>query len=111
MRKTQCLSIPALGVVAVLLAAPSLAFATSAWHQGNGNIVHFTPEHVNANTREQVTRELETAISDGTIRFYRLNLPPPSKTPPRPKTRQQVVDELLNQSPEQLRAQKDFYMG
>ena len=27
-----------------------LSQATSAWHQGNGNVVHYTPEHIGQNT-------------------------------------------------------------
>lgn len=27
-----------------------LSQATSAWHQGNGDVVHYTPEHIGQNT-------------------------------------------------------------
>ncbi|WP_028603836.1 DUF4148 domain-containing protein [Ottowia thiooxydans] len=111
MKKIPSLSISALAIVAGLMAAPNLAHANSPWHQGNGDVVSFTPEHVNAKTREQVVAETNTARADGTLRFYQRGLTPPAKTPVQPKSRQQVLDEMRNQSPEQLRVLNEFYQN
>jgi len=39
-----------LSLAIALVTLSGLSQATSAWHQGNGNIVHFTPEHIGQNT-------------------------------------------------------------
>ena len=87
-----------LTLAVALMALAGIAQADSAWHQGNGDVVHFTPEHIGQNTPKraldpkvhdqmlhgdaatpQVTQKPTAAISGG-------------------KTRQQVVQEFLNQS-------------
>ena len=39
-----------LSLAIALVTLSGLSLATSAWHQGNGDIVHFTPEHIGQNT-------------------------------------------------------------
>ena len=39
-----------LSLAIALVTLSGLSQATSAWHQGNGDIVHFTPEHIGQNT-------------------------------------------------------------
>lgn len=111
MNNGQTFSISTLAMVASLFFAPSLAQANAAWHQGRGDIVRFTPEHVNANTRAQVISELDAARRDGTLRFLQLALPAPAKSVAEPKTRQQVVNEMLNQPADQRRALNELYRG
>lgn len=111
MNKSPFFSVTALAMVTGLLAAPSLAQASSAWHQDNGDIVRFTPEHINSKTRTQVINELDTARADGTLSFIQRSVAVPTKSFPEPKTRQQVINDMLNQSLEQRRAQSELYNG
>lgn len=111
MSKRPTLSISALAIAAGLMALPNLAQAESPWHQGNGDVVRFTPDHVRANTRQQVVAEMDAARANGTLGFYQRGLTPPAKVPAQPKTRQQVLEELRNQTPEQLRALNEFYQN
>ena len=112
MNKSRFISIPAMAIVAGLIAAPSLAQASSAWHQGNGNVVNFTPEHVaSTKTRAQVNDELNTIIANGTLRYYQWNVPVPGKAPASTQTRQQVINDMLKQSPEQRRSMNALYNG
>lgn len=112
MNKSRFISIPALAIVAGLLAAPSLAQANSAWHQGNGNVVQFTPGHVaSTKTRAQVNAELNEIIANGTLRYYQWNVPVPVKTPVQTQSRERVVNDMLNQSPAQRRAMSELYNG
>lgn len=86
-------------LVAVLLAAssPMLAQAESVWHQGNGDVVHFDPQHVNSSqTRAAVlaqfapTKQLPRAGN---------NAPAPNTSAgPSGLSREQVVRELLQMS-------------
>lgn len=39
-----------LSLAIALVTLSGLSQATSAWHQGNGDVVHFTPEHIGQNT-------------------------------------------------------------
>ncbi|MGB3070722.1 MAG: DUF4148 domain-containing protein [Ottowia sp.] len=113
MNKSRFIAISAWAIIAGLLTLPSLAQANSAWHQGNGDIVRFTPEHVaSTKTRAQVNAELNTVIANGTLRYYQWNVPVPGKASAQPPlTRQQVIKDMLNQSPEQQRALSALYNG
>ena len=56
----------ALMIVAGLISAPLAAKAASAWHQGNGDVVTFTPEHVgSARQRAEVISEVNAASGAG----------------------------------------------
>ncbi|WP_354449435.1 DUF4148 domain-containing protein [Ottowia thiooxydans] len=84
-----------------------MAQASSAWHQGNGDIVRFTPEHVaSTKTRAQVNAELNAVIANGTLRYYQWSVPVPAKATAQSVTRQQVIEDMLNQTPKQQRAER-----
>ena len=92
----------ALMIVAGLISAPLAAKAASAWHQGNGDVVTFTPEHVgSARQRPEVISE----VND------QMGFPAPTKSLAAPKARAQVIDEMRSQTPEQIRAQKELFGG
>ena len=98
--------------LAGLLTFPMAAHAGSAWHPGNGDVVAFTPEHVNAGrSRDAVRTEVAEAQRNGTLRRYQSGIPVPAKSSIQPKTRAQVVEEMRNQSPEALKAQKELFGG
>lgn len=111
MNKRLSLSIPALAIVAALFAVPNLAYADTAWHSANGNVVRFTPEHIGSNTREQVVAELDAARANGTLKYIQMSVPIPTEASASTKTRQQVINEMRNQSPEQLRASRELYQN
>lgn len=112
MNKSRFISIPAMAIVAGLIVAPSLAQANNAWHQSNGNVVNFTPEHVaSTKTRAQVNDEVKAIIANGTLRYYQWNVPVPGKAPASTQTRQQVINDMLKQSPDQRRAINALYNG
>ena len=102
----------ALMIVAGLISAPLAAKAASAWHQGNGDVVTFTPEHVgSARQRAEVISEVNAASGAGTLRNDQMGFPAPTKSWAAPKARAQVIDEMRSQTPEQIRAQKELFGG
>lgn len=95
-----------------LLMLPMVVSAGSAWHQGNGDVVTFTPEHIQSQrTREEASAAVAAAQQNGTLRFHQMGIPMPAKSSVQPKTRAQVVEEMRNQSPESLKAQKELFGG
>jgi hypothetical protein len=102
----------ALMIVAGLIFAPVAASAASAWHQGNGDVVTFTPEHIGAKRqRAEVRAEVNAASEARTLGSYQRGVLPPARNSAAPKTRVQVIEEMRNQTPEQLRAQKELFGG
>ncbi|MBN9428743.1 MAG: DUF4148 domain-containing protein [Burkholderiales bacterium] len=99
--------------VAATFALPSLAHADSMYHPANGEVgFTYHPEHFKSNkTRAEVVAEVEAARKDGTLRFYQLGLPIPVKNAGPGKTRQQVIDEMRSETPEQRKARMEMYTG
>jgi hypothetical protein len=62
-------------------------------------------------TRAQVMAEVEAARKDGTLALMQRNAPLPIKATGPGKTRQQVIAEMLNESPEQRRARMELQSG
>lgn len=54
-----------LSLAIALVAMPGLSQADSAFHQGNGDVVHITPEHIGKNTPKM---PLEPKIHTKTLR-------------------------------------------
>ncbi|WP_028603837.1 DUF4148 domain-containing protein [Ottowia thiooxydans] len=111
MNKRQSLSISALAILAGLFAAPNLAQADTAWHASNGDVVRFTPEHIGSNTRQQVVAELDAARANGTLKYIQMSVPVPVNAAAPTKTRQQVIDEMRDQSAEQRRSLNELYQN
>ena len=103
----------ALPFVALALTLPVMAQATTQYHPAAGE-VGFT-EHADhwssTKTRAQVVAEVEAARKDGTLTLMQRNVPLPAKATSPAKTRQQVVDEMLNESTEQRRTRMELQTG
>lgn len=95
---------------------PSLAFAGSPWHPTNDDAgVSFHLDHLNSpKTRSQVIAELAAARKDGSLYRYQreLDFPQSPPTEVRPaKSRQQVIDELRQQTPLERRTRFEDLAG
>lgn len=99
-------SLTLLPVIAITLAAPAV-FANSAYHSAPTEMGYtYHPEHVSsARTRAQVSAEIDAARKDGTYSFLRVGAPLPARITA-PKSRQQIIDEMNNESPESKRARQ-----
>jgi hypothetical protein len=96
---------------AVALAAPIAAFANSELHLSSGEAGYtFHPDHVKSTkTRAEVLKELEQAKADGSYYYLQRGLPVPSRNTGPGKTRQEVVNELLNMTPEERARMDELY--
>ena len=103
----------ALPLVALAMTLPVMAQANSLYHPANtdaGYTEH--PDHwKSTKTRAQVMAEVEAARKDGTLALMQRNAPLPMKATAPGKTRQQVIAEMLNESPEQRRARAELLTG
>jgi Domain of unknown function (DUF4148) len=103
----------ALPFVALVLTLPVMAQANSLYHPADtdaGYTEH--PDHwKSTKTRAQVMVEVEAARKDGTLALMQRNAPLPIKATGPGKTRQQVIAEMLNESPEQRRARTELLTG
>lgn len=96
---------------AAILAAPTAALADSLWHPANNEAgFTFHPDHsTSTKTRAEVLKELEQAKADGSYYYLQQGLPVPSRNTGPGKTRQEVVNELLNMSPEERARMDELY--
>lgn len=105
----------AFATVAVITAAalPGLSQATSLYHAANTDAGYtYHPDHAkNGKTRAQVLAELEAARKDGTLALMQRNEPLPIKSTGPGKTRQEVIDEMRNESPEARRIRLESTAG
>lgn len=70
------------------------------------------PDHAtNGRSRADVLGELEAARKDGTLALIHRGAPLPIKNSGPAKTRQQVIDAMLSESPEQRRARLELMIG
>jgi hypothetical protein len=105
----------ALPFVVLVMTLPVMAQASSLYHPTSGD-AGFT-EHLDhlksTKTRAQVLAELETARKDGTLALMQCNQngPLPMEATGSGKTRQEVVADMLNESPEERRARKHLQRG
>ena len=95
------------------LALPGLSQATSVYHAASGEAgFTYHPEHaVNGKSRAEVLVELEAARKDGTLALIQRGAPLPVKNVGPARTRQQVIDEMRNESPEQRRGRLELTSG
>ena len=105
-------TLPALAV-AITFALPGLAQADSMHHRTAGETgFTYHPEHFQSTkSRAEVIAELEAARKDGTLALIQRGAPLPIKNAGPAKTRQQVIDEMRNESPEQRRARMELTAG
>jgi len=92
---------------------PGLSQATSIYHAAGGEAgFTYHPDHAtNGKARAEVLAELEAARKDGTLALIQRGAPLPIKNAGPAKTRQQVIDEMRNESPEQRRARMELTAG
>ena len=98
----------AVATIAVIstIALPGLSRANSLYHAAGGEAgFTYHPDHAeNGKSRAEVRAELEVARKDGSLAFLQRGAPVPVKHVGPSKTRQQVIDEVRNESPEERRA-------
>lgn len=95
-------------------AVPGLSQATSLYHATSDDIGYtYYPDHENGGkSRAEVLAELKAARKDGTLDLMQDGAPPlPIKHTGPAKTRQQVIAEMLSESPEQRRLRLELYSG
>lgn len=95
--------------VVTMAAMPGISAANNYLHPTPTEVgVKVYPEHFqSAKTREQVRSEAAQAVRDGgDTRFSASNYPADAKTTGSGKTRQQVIDELLKETPAQREARR-----
>jgi len=99
--------------VAAALAMPALAQASAEWHptlRGAGYTYH--PDHFQSTkTRAQVMAEVDAARTSGTPASIGHNVPLPLASTGPVKSRQQVVDKMRNESPQDRRARMEMLIG
>ncbi len=95
------------------LVLPGLSQAASIYHPASGEAgVTYHPDHAkNGKSRAEALAELEAARRDGTLALMQRSAPVPIKHTGPAKARQQVIDELLNELPEQRRARLELLAG
>jgi hypothetical protein len=95
------------------LALPGLAQATSLYHAAGGEAgFTYHPDHAtNGKSRAEVLAEREAARKDGTLALIQRGAPLPIKNAGPAKTRQQVINEMLVELPEQRQARLALMRG
>lgn len=103
----------ALCVVAAAITLPGMSFASSEWHPTGGEAGGtYHPNHATSTkTRAAVIAELDAARKDGTLAIMQRGGAIPIKSTGPGKTREQVVSELRNESPEARRARMHSHSG
>lgn len=103
----------AMPLIALALTLPVLVQANSVYHPASGEI-GFTehPDHwKSTKTRAQVLAEVDAARKDGTLVLIQRGAPLPQKSTGPAKTRQQVIDEMLNEPADARRARLALQTG
>ena len=100
-------------ILAAVLIAPTAALANSELHFIGGEVGYtFNPEHAKGTkTRAEVLRELEQAKADGSYYYLHRGAPAPSRNAGPGKTRDEVLKELVNQSPAERARMRELYSG
>lgn len=102
-----------LSVITAAITLPGLSFANSVWHPASGE-AGFTdhPDHFKSTkTRADVRTELEAARKDGTLALMQRGAPVPAKAVGPGKMRQEVLNEVHNESPAARRARMELHSG
>jgi hypothetical protein len=95
------------------LALPELSQATSIYHAASGEAgFTYHPDHArNGKSRAEVRAELDAARKDGTLALIQRGAPVPIRQAGPAKTREQVIDEMRSESPEQRRLRLELSAG
>ncbi len=104
----------AIAAMTVFFAIPGIATANTYWHQTNSEVGAKTyPEHFQSSkTREQVRTEAEVAVREGGhARFMGSNYPTTVKNNAAGKSRQEVINEMTQESPAQRNAREQAMAG
>ena len=107
-------SLTAAAAMATVLAMPGVAVADTYWHPTNNEAgVKVYPEHFKSSrTRDQVREEAANAVREGGDNRLRSgNYPAEAKGTEPEKTRQQVIDELIKETPSQRDARNQAMAG
>lgn len=88
--------------IAIVLAAPAMAQASSLWHLASGEAGFITqPDHlVSTTSRAEVVAGVMATQKNGTFSQILLFGPIQGKATGPSKTRQQVIDEMNGESPQ-----------
>ena len=99
--------------IAAAIAVPGVASADSLYHPANdeaGYVAHY--DHAKSTkSRAQVAAEVDAARKDGTYSFYRVGAPLPARLTGAGKTREQVIAELMNETPQQRSERMSQLLG
>lgn len=109
-RRLSLSSMFAAAAAVAVLGLPGLASAAYEHPANNekGIVVH--QEHFKSDkTREQVRAEAEAAMRQGSLSYGESNYPRPASATASGKTRQQVIDEMRNESPADREARRLLY--
>lgn len=95
------------------LVLSGLSQATSIYHAADGEAGYtYHPDHFKSTkSRADVLVELEAARKDGTLAMMQRGAPLPVKNAGPTKTRQQVIDEMRSESPEERRVRMQSTSG
>ncbi|EHR73122.1 DUF4148 domain-containing protein [Ideonella sp.] len=103
----------AMPLITLALTLPVLAQANSLYHPASnerGYTEH--PDHwKSTKTRAEVLAEVDAARKDGTLVLIQRGAPLPQKSTGPAKTRQQVIDEMLNEPADARRARLALQTG
>lgn len=113
-RRNIFASLTAAAAMATVLAMPGVAAADTYWHPTNNEAgVKAYPEHFKSSrTRDQVREEAANAVREGgDNRLHSGNYPAEAKSTVPAKTRQQVIDELIKETPSQREARNQGMAG
>jgi len=100
-------------LLAALFTAPATALASSTWHTNSDDVgITYHPDHTpDTKTRLDVLRELEAAKADGSLYYLQRALPVPSRNMGPGKSREQVIQELKDLTPDEREKMRELYSG
>lgn len=103
----------ATAAVMATVGLPGLSHATSLYHAASGEAgFTYHPDHATGGkTRAEVLAELDAARKDGTLALMQRGAPVPIKSTGPAKTRQQVINEMRDESPEARRVRLESTAG
>ena len=101
----------ALSLIALAIAAPSLASASSLYHPAGGEVGFTThPDHFQSSmSREEVLQSVAAARKDGTLAILQRGGVLPVKATGPSKTREQVQQEYLSMSAAEKQRIQELY--
>lgn len=99
--------------VMATIALPGLSQASSVYHPANGEpgFTHHPDHFKSTKSRADVVSEVEAARKDGTLALLQRGIPVPIKNAAPAKARQQVIQEMRSETPEQRRIRMEQFPG